>query len=66
MKVLRKEFIAKRNQKFNTKTERELLQKMNCPFVIKLHYAFQTQDKLYMVMDFANGGTRSTQLSMNS
>jgi len=62
MKVLRKEYIAKRNQKFNTKTERELLQKMSCPFIIKLHYAFQTQDKLYMVMDFANGGELFTHL----
>ena len=40
----------------NTVTERELLQKMDCPFIIKLHYAFQSNDKLYMVMDFANGG----------
>lgn len=23
---------------------------------MKMHYAFQTEDKLYMVMDFLNGG----------
>ena len=26
------------------------------PFIVKLHYAFQTPDKLYFVLDFVNGG----------
>lgn len=26
------------------------------PFIVKLHYAFQTPDKLYFVVDFLNGG----------
>jgi len=30
--------------------------RINHPFLMKLHYSFQTPDKLYLVMDFINGG----------
>jgi len=30
--------------------------KINHPFLMRLHYSFQTSDKLYLVMDFINGG----------
>lgn len=36
--------------------EREILEKIDSPFIVKLHYAFQTEAKLYFVMDFLNGG----------
>jgi serum/glucocorticoid-regulated kinase 2 len=36
--------------------ERDILEKINNPFIVKLHYAFQTLDKLYFIMDFLNGG----------
>jgi len=26
------------------------------PFIVKLHYAFQTRDKLYLILDWVNGG----------
>lgn len=56
MKVLKKEDIEKRNQKLHTIAERQILENMNCPFIVRLHYAFQTEDKLYLVMDFMRGG----------
>ena len=56
MKALRKEEVEKRNQKFNTMTERNILSKMNSPFLVKLKYAFQNSEKLYMVMEFMRGG----------
>lgn len=56
MKSLRKEQIEERNQKAHTRTEREILGEVNCPFIVQLRFAFQTADKLYMVMDFINGG----------
>jgi len=40
----------------HTKTERNVLTKLSHPFLVKLHYSFQTPDKLYFVMDFINGG----------
>jgi serine/threonine protein kinase len=32
------------------------MQMLNHPYVMKLHYAFQNNGKLYMVMDYLNGG----------
>ena len=32
------------------------MQNMSCPFIVKLHEAFQSQAKLFMVMDFMVGG----------
>ena len=57
MKILKKETIEKRNQKIHTKAERDILQNMNCPFIVQLNYAFQTSEKLYLVMEFMRGGT---------
>ena len=56
MKVLKKANLIERNQLDHTKTERDILQHVHNPFLMKMHYAFQTEDKLYMVMDFLNGG----------
>lgn len=56
MKILRKEAIIKRNQVEHTKDERKILELINHPFLMKLHYAFQTKTKLYLVMDYLTGG----------
>jgi len=56
MKVLRKEAIIARKQVAHTKAEKTILQKIQHPFIVRLHYAFQTKDKLYMVLDYINGG----------
>ncbi len=40
MKVLKKENILARNQIDHTKSEREILQKVNSPFIMNMHYAF--------------------------
>lgn len=56
MKVLKKPDVLKRNQIEHTKSERKILQSVTSPFLVNMHYAFQTEEKLYMVMDFLNGG----------
>lgn len=33
-----------------------LLKNVKHPFLVGLHYSFQTTDKLYFVLDFINGG----------
>jgi serine/threonine protein kinase len=35
-----------------TKTERTILAAVNHPFIVRLWFAFQNAQKLYMVMDF--------------
>lgn len=56
MKVLNKKTIVERNEVEHTKSERAILMKLNHPFLVRLHYSFQTPDKLYFIMDFVNGG----------
>ena len=57
IKVLNKKMIIKRNEKNHIMSERNvLLKNLNHPFLIGLHYSFQTKDKLYFVLDFVNGG----------
>ena len=32
------------------------MKEINHPFIVKLHYSFQTDDKLFFLLDFLNGG----------
>jgi len=56
MKILKKQFIIASNQVDHTTAERNVLVKVEHPFLPKLYYAFQDTNKLYFVMDFINGG----------
>lgn len=33
-----------------------ILERITSPFIVKLHFAFQTPERLYFVIDFLNGG----------
>lgn len=47
-----------------TKTERQILESVNRhPFVVKLFYAFQDQEKLYLILEYGQGGELFTHLS---
>jgi len=56
MKVLNKKSIIDRGELEHTKAEQSILTKLNCPFLVRLYWSFQTTDKLYFIMDFINGG----------
>lgn len=56
MKMLRKEHLVKRNQVEHTKTERNVLEAVSHPFIVTMHYAFQTPKKLFFVLEFCPGG----------
>jgi serine/threonine protein kinase len=40
----------------HTQTERNILQNIQHPFLVNLKFAFQTSDKLYMVLEYMGGG----------
>ena len=40
MKKLKKDVVAKRNLLVKTQAERDILEKIDSPFIVKLHYAF--------------------------
>jgi serine/threonine protein kinase len=46
-----------------TKMERNILADVRHPFVVKLHYAFQTEGKLYLILNFLRGGDLFHRLS---
>ena len=56
MKVMRKDKIMEKNHSEYMKAEREILTKIEHPFVVQLRYSFQTKYRLYLVLDFVNGG----------
>lgn len=62
MKVLKKASLKVRDR-VRTKMERDILVEVNHPFIVKLHYAFQTEGKLYLILDFLRGGDVFTRLS---
>ena len=37
-------------------TERNVLSVTNHPFIVKLNFAFQTSDKLFLILDYCPGG----------
>ncbi|KAJ1431720.1 Serine/threonine-protein kinase, active site [Sesbania bispinosa] len=56
MKVMRKDKIMQRNHVEYVKSERDILTKVGHPFIVRLRYSFQTKYRLYLVLDFVNGG----------
>lgn len=49
--------------RIRTKMERNILVDVRHPFIVRLHYAFQTEGKLYLILDFLRGGDLFTRLS---
>ncbi|XP_069777452.1 serine/threonine-protein kinase Sgk3 isoform X2 [Narcine bancroftii] len=57
VKILHKKIILKKKEQRHIMAERNvLLKNSKHPFLVGLHYSFQTTDKLYFVLDFINGG----------
>lgn len=63
VKVLKKRTMVQRNQVLNVKHERRVLMTTaSSPYVATLHYSFQSQDFLYLVLEFVEGGDVSSLL----
>ena len=56
MKVISKKLIKKKNHIQYMKSEREILTKIVHPFIVSLKFAFQSEQKLFLVMNFLGGG----------
>jgi len=44
-------------------TERNVLSLTNHPFIVKLNYAFQTHDKLFLILDYCPCGDLAENLA---
>ena len=51
----KKKIIDKKSEK-SINNERIFLSKLHHPFLVNMHFAFQDQDNLYLVIDILNGG----------
>eukprot|EP01061_Rhynchopus_euleeides_P016191 TRINITY_DN273_c4_g1_i1.p1 TRINITY_DN273_c4_g1~~TRINITY_DN273_c4_g1_i1.p1 ORF type:complete len:625 (+),score=258.84 TRINITY_DN273_c4_g1_i1:104-1876(+) len=56
MKVLNKDQIIQNKMVAHTNAEKMILEMVNHPFVVNLHYAFQTKKQLIFILDFLSGG----------
>lgn len=56
MKVISKKLLKKKNNVTYMKSERDILTKIDHPFIVRLWFAFQSEKKLFLVMDFLSGG----------
>jgi protein-serine/threonine kinase len=57
MKILSKNTINDEEQAYHIRAERKIMAQVYHPFIVKLRYAFQTSNKLYLIMDYYPGGT---------
>ncbi|XP_011158580.1 ribosomal protein S6 kinase alpha-5 isoform X2 [Solenopsis invicta] len=64
MKVLKKaSIVQKKKTTEHTKSERQILEAIrDSPFLITLYYAFQTDDKLCLILEYVAGGEMFTHL----
>jgi len=65
MKVLNKGYLIKKKLLRYAITECNVLKQSNCPFILKLHYSFQTPENLYMILDYCPIGDLSYQIQIN-
>jgi len=62
MKILNKKQIMGQNLVKYAKTERDVLTYTSHPFIVGLKFAFQTPEKLFLLLDYAAGGNMSRAL----
>ncbi|KAI0995857.1 Serine/threonine-protein kinase [Podosphaera aphanis] len=56
MKVLCKKEMIKRNKIKRALAEQEILATSNHPFIVTLYHSFQSEDHLYLCMEYCSGG----------
>jgi serum/glucocorticoid-regulated kinase 2 len=56
VKILKKKEVLETGQLEHTLAEKMILSHINHPFLVGLEYAFQTDERIYFVMEFMKGG----------
>ncbi|CAI4221026.1 unnamed protein product [Auanema sp. JU1783] len=62
MKILKKQVMVEKEQTVHVKTERDILSRADCDWIVKMYYSFQDSYNLYLVMEFLAGGDMMTLL----
>ena len=56
VKMLKKIYIMEKNQERQIMMEKQILAKIDHPFLVKLKMSFQDEKKLYFVLEYCPGG----------
>ena len=56
MKSIKKDVMIDQEQIENTLTEKKILQTINHPFICSLVFCFQTEDRVFFVLNYVKGG----------
>lgn len=65
LKEMKKVKVIDRHSVKSIKYERELLSKINHPFIVNMYYSFQDYENLYLIMDLLNGGDLRYHISLH-
>jgi len=63
MKVLKKACMENEKDVERVFNEKDIIAEIDHPFIVKLHYTFQTAEKAYFVLDLLNGGDLFTHIA---
>ena len=55
--VLKKDVVVKKGQIEHTMSERAILCEIRHPYIVRLRFAFQNEQNLYLVTDYYTGGS---------
>ena len=56
MKIIKKNLLKRKKQLINLLTEKDILINQNNQFLVKMDYSFQTEDKVYFILEYCAGG----------
>ena len=56
MKIMKKDVLLEHNQVKSALLEKKILQNLNYKFLVGMVFCFQTQERIYFVMNFIRGG----------
>ena len=56
LKVIKKKELYEKNQIKQSIQEKNILMEVKHPFIVRLHYAFQSPERFYFVLDYVHGG----------
>lgn len=56
MKSLKKDVLIDQEQIENTLLEKKILESLEHPFLVSLVFCFQTEERIYFIMQFLKGG----------
>ena len=62
MKVLKKSKMESKKDVKRLFIEKDIISYITHPFIVKLHYTFQTESKAYFILDLLNGGDLYTHI----